>query len=358
MKIANSLNKFIVLPFIFSIFFHSSIYAEISKIKNETTKQVFTDLQTAINAASPNDVLDLYGEFFITGNPFIIQKSLTLKGIQDTVLDGNNINTVLLIQESLPHSVFVTLENLTIQNGNSSNSGGGIDNNATLTLKRIKVTKNNANGFGGGIFNHIDSAGGPTAGFLTLIKSTVCQNTARDGGGIATLGLEPEGDTVSSLSTLIINRSKIINNGAIFSGGGIFSDRSSNTLINFEIESNSCGTNGGGFSQNEINNTTMSYGKIIENFASSNGGGIYSAGNEIEASVTISIEYTSIYKNRSLGLGGGLMNQSGSAATIRNSSIKYNQASNGGGIFNTLISSLNIINSVLKHNSPNDLTEQ
>src|SRR5207244_10607814 len=65
----------------------------------------------------------------------------------------------------------VTLQGLTIRDGNpgGSNPGGGIANAGTLTLVNIVVTENSAGGGGGGIVNY---------GTLTVSRSDIVQNVA------------------------------------------------------------------------------------------------------------------------------------------------------------------------------------
>lgn len=69
------------------------------------------------------------------------------------------------------------IANLTIDNCNVSNNGGGIDNNDILTITGAStVSGNTADYYGGGIANY---------GTLTITASTISYNSvASDGGGI------------------------------------------------------------------------------------------------------------------------------------------------------------------------------
>jgi len=74
----------------------------------------------------------------------------------------------------------VTLDNLTLVNGNDNGSGGGaILNQGTLTLNRVTLSSNLANGHGGAIYN---------AGTLTLNQATVSHNSASQAGAIENYG--------------------------------------------------------------------------------------------------------------------------------------------------------------------------
>ncbi len=93
-------------------------------------------------------------------------------------------------------SATATISNVTIQNGNSANTGGGgggILNRATLDHEDSVVQNNAANGNGGGIYTE-------TTGVTTLGSDTIVGNTSgADGGGIyADAGtMTLTGDTVS-----------------------------------------------------------------------------------------------------------------------------------------------------------------
>ena len=117
----------------------------------------------------------------------------------DITISGNNASTVFEV-DSGAHA---ELYNLTIADGNSQFSGGGVSNDGSLSVVYSTVTGNTAE-FGAGIFNNIDGSlrvedstiadntaaddgGGifnDIGGTLTVISSTVAENTAQDGGGI------------------------------------------------------------------------------------------------------------------------------------------------------------------------------
>lgn len=354
---------FFLLSFFLVIF---QIQAE-SIVRNETTHQVYTDLQTAINAASSGDTLKLQGTFFVTGLPFSIEKSLTLKGDLEATLDGNFLNTVLIISESVPNTVIVTLEDLKIQHGNTTGSGGGIDNNANLSLIRTKVTENLAGQNGGGIFNHVDPiSGGNSAGVVALIHSKVYKNIANIfGGGIANNGFTPSSTLIalpipsnSPNATLFLKESEILENFAGNDGGGIWSLSGVITINRSKIKKNVTTGTGGGIFQFTGTTTTINCSEIEDNFSTGDGGGIVNSGSTIDPTSTLIIEKSSLSKNRSLGVGGGLFNIGGASASFIDSRITHNSASiDGGGIFNAAFSIFIFTNTKIRNNTPNDISD-
>ena len=86
-------------------------------------------------------------------------------------VDGAGQYDVLAVSPGAP----IAVNNLTIQNGNSSGSGGGIYNDGTLTVTNSTLSSNSANN-GGGIANE---------SILTITNSTFSDNSASvNGGGI------------------------------------------------------------------------------------------------------------------------------------------------------------------------------
>jgi predicted outer membrane repeat protein len=133
-------------------------------------------LQEAINAAEAGDALTLCAGTWNLTDTVYIRKDLTLigAGAGATSLDGANAVRVLHV-----YSVTVTLQDLTIRNGNTVYDHGGgmfVEINGNITLLGVRVTGNTAKHGGGGIFT-----GSP----MSLdAGSSVTGNTAREGGGI------------------------------------------------------------------------------------------------------------------------------------------------------------------------------
>lgn len=222
------------------------------------------------------------------------------QGAGDTILDGGEVDRVLHV--SVPGSdLVVELYGVTVQNGqttetgggistydatlrisdsivsgNSASHGGGIDNLSTMTVTRSLVSNNRATNWGGGIRN---GAGGR----LYLTHSTVYSNTADLGGGLAN----------SELMT--ITHSTIYSNTAR-KGGGVYVvlDSARLNVVNSTISANEADVDGGGLYQyhqtasTSLVNTTVT-GNIAddEDDDGGRGGGIYHGGGTVTVQNTI-----------------------------------------------------------------------
>ena len=144
-------------------------------------------------------------------------------GANVLTIDGNDLYQIYSVQTG----VTATLSGLTINQGLSSdNGGGGIDNQGTLTVTDCMISNSSAVNLGGGIYNE-------SAGVLTLIDSTVSGNSSSNNGG----GIDNEG-----MITLV--NSTIAGNSAFNNGGGLDDDGTS-SLINCTIADNSSRYAGG-----------------------------------------------------------------------------------------------------------------
>ena len=147
---------------------------------------------------------------------------------------------------------------------------------------------------------------------ITLINSTVTDNSADEGGGIY-------GATVTMIdSTLSNNRAK-------GGGGGIYNDGSftTMTLTNSTISGNTAVLQGGGI-YNQDGTVTLTNSTISGNTATGDGGGIYNLG---ETAVLTSTNST-IAGNTAGGLGGGIRNAAATTQLL-NTIIARNTAPTG-----------------------------
>src|SRR5262245_31616753 len=269
-------------------------------VSNTRTHKGYSLLQDAITAAKAGDTLEVKG--ICVGNSSI-DRDITLSGVTNNAfpgeptLDGNRQGRVLRIDAGT-----TTIQNLTITNGQTSASGGGIYVATAAVLKNVAVTANSAGAtqFGGGIEADLGSS-------LTLINSTVSGNSAGSSGGIdmfrasasltnstvianhatRTPSTDPDGcgfgppppDTVvyacaggiwNYQGTLALINSTVSGNTAAYRGGGLttyvrlFADgtpRSGLTVLSgtTTISSNTAGDDGGGiFHTNPV--TSPSFG--------------------------------------------------------------------------------------------------
>jgi hypothetical protein len=192
-------------------------------------------------------------------------------GAKTTIVDGGGISQVVVVGSE--PKVPVTLSQMTFRNGGGQADGGGIYNCfGTLTVIDSIITNNKirsgggSDGYGAGIYNCPSST-------LTLINTTVTDNSALIGGAICNGGMltiinstlsrnvarQREGGAIANYGTLIITNST-------FSG---------NTARSSKIGSRAGGILNGGLFQSTgtlvINNSTLSGNVAREG----RGGGIF-----------------------------------------------------------------------------------
>jgi len=197
----------------------------------------------------------LAGQTITNLSALTVGKNVTIDGAGAAGLTISGGGTVRGLEVSA--SATATIRNLTISHGYGFDLAGGILNNGKLTLDHVVVTANtmatNAGDFwkgGGGIYN----GDGAT---LSLIDSTVSNNTARwSGGGIYSF----------FNTTTTILRSTISGNVSNDVGGGIRS-LGNVTITNSTISGNtSTGWHGGAIFHTD-GNITITSSTIANNIA-------------------------------------------------------------------------------------------
>ncbi|MDP6583874.1 MAG: right-handed parallel beta-helix repeat-containing protein, partial [Anaerolineales bacterium] len=264
----------------------------------------------------------------------------------------------------------------------SGGNGGGIFcNNSTMTLTNCSLADNTSTRRGGGLFcvqSSIDIKGGTIKGnisrgsgggirlessSLKIIDCTIVENKTTEGwgGGIDCQNSSPEitkciikgnsakvhaGGILSNgdNSSPIITDCIIEGNTAEESAGGVlFHYDASPRIINSTIKSNSAGY-GGGISCTK-SSATISNCKIISNSSSSNSGGIY-FGNASPI-----LTDCAIANNVANGWAGGIHCAGNSSPIITNCDITRNTAKvHAGGIYTAPESSPSIINCRISDN--------
>lgn len=305
----------------------ASVFA--GEVKNERTGIIYTNLQEAINQAEPNDVLDLKG--FFSGNfnnfstVFADYISLILKGdlFHPAILDGGGSGSVFTVKSnSNDIGVNIEFDNLTIQNGNNANTGGGINSfyNNTIIIKNSIIINNGTSYSGGGIA--LDE------GTLTVIDTTIANNSTQGFGG---------GIFLVSVRAFIID-SEIVSNMAANSGGGIYAYNGNTEfytsllyICNSKVDKNTTETDGGGISS-EFTGVSIIHSKINGNGAGGVGGGIASAVDSYY------IAESSINGNIASSDGGGIYGEEGTVIESIMSSFKHNSSGgDGGGLYGDLV---------------------
>jgi hypothetical protein len=166
-------------------------------------------LTSAISAAGNNGTVQFGADCSITlSSTITLSQNVTIDGNGHavTVSGGHTGGTGTGVQVFVVNSgVSVTLNDLTVANGNSfAGNGGGVFNSGTLTVTNSTFSSNSTrNGSGGGIENR---------GTLSVSDSTFsCNTSSLLGGGIDSSG-----------GTLTITNSTFRGNGnGAFNGGGI-----------------------------------------------------------------------------------------------------------------------------------------
>ncbi len=214
-------------------------------------------LPTALSRAASGDTVDLAaGTYKATSyTSLTISTSLTIEPTTSgtsVLLEGNGA-TVLVVSSSSK----ATISGITIEDGTSAGSAGGIVNNGNLVVTDSTLAHNGALADGGGIWN---------SGTLVVHDSTFSDNNGWDGGGIANYG----GLTVSD--------STFSGNGAGDAGGGIFNYGNSASVVDSTFSGN-----------------TAKPGAV--------GGGIYNDGGSLDLA-------SSTFSGNSATLAGGIYNNS------------------------------------------------
>ena len=181
------------------------------------------------------------GDLDLTSPPGPTQTLVLGAGAGQTIIDGNQLDRVFNVYQDR----VVTVDGLTVRNGSTGASGGGVFVNGSLTMTNCTVEGNHARSAGGGISTGLDNGG-----TVNLLRSTLRSNQAELGGGLAVLKdatlrdstLEGNvatatGGAIYNAGQLVIANSTISGNVANTDAGGIFS-RSDAFLYNTSVINN------------------------------------------------------------------------------------------------------------------------
>ncbi|WP_409200462.1 hypothetical protein [Methanobrevibacter sp. DSM 116169] len=331
--------------------------------------QNFAWLNNEIYKNGTNEsTIDLNGDSVIwndTGlfsNGIEINKTVTIK---NGLIDGNNSVRIFKIT----NSGFLTLENMTLQNGNATGTdpnyfGGAIYNNrGQMTINNTNFIGNTAY-TGGAIYNNYGSNfnisnsnfTNNTANFragviynnyannLNIINCNFLKNSVI--GNSATI----QNQQCKNLTVINCNFIENIAKGSKGSGGAITNLYGGNfTVINSNFTKNTAGYLGGAITDEECNWSAINC-NFIENNADDSGGAIYN-----RASVLLMTNCTFI-ENTANNNGGAIHDIWGSQLIMTGSYFERNSARIGGAIlmwgdYYYLVGSLNISSSVFYNNS-------
>lgn len=174
--------------------------------------------------AGPHTITLTTGELLVVDDVTINNNS----GESITV-SGNNTSRVFSINNNKTANII----GLSITGGSVTGDGAGILNDGALTIVNSTLFDNTAGADGGAINTTATSTS------LTLINTTISGNTAGGSGG----GLITQGGTVSIVNTTITNNTADLDNNGMGDGGGINSHGTvllKNTIVfgNFNEDGN------------------------------------------------------------------------------------------------------------------------
>ena len=267
-------------------------------------------LREAITAANTNAGITDTITFSVTGtinlsaNLPAISDNITITGpgTANLVIDGANSYRPFAINSSVSASINA----LTIRNGYTTTSGGGIYNLGQLTISDMAIEDSRALNGGGGLH---------TTSSVTINNVTFDGNSASYGGAISVMG----GGSIT------VTGSRFIGNSATGgSGGGIFNGATV-SVTETTFTGNSASAGGGGMhtapgatstvTKSTFNGNTALYGGALNN------GGTLTAGN-----ITVS-------GNTVTQGGGGIHN--GGTANLYNATFWGNGAGGGGAVYSS-----------------------
>lgn len=299
--------------------------------KDINTGYSSNSIQDVINHANPGDTIQIESGTY--KEILNIKKNIILIGADEynTIIDGQGKDSTVNILDCN----FVSISDLTIINGKTSDLGGGIWNkNVNVTLTNVQIMNNTAGNNGGGIYN---------GGILTIYNSTISNNKGHDGAGIYN-------DNILNMYNCTINNNTAANGGnnhAGYNGGGIY-NKGTLLLNNCTVYNNKAGNghdadfthhsgNGGnaGGIYNEGNSTLLN--SLIYNNSAGNGGaatdihhaGSGGCGGGIYNTNNLTIQNCQVFNNNG-GVGGDATNAYNDASSFGNGG----EGGYGGGIYN------------------------
>jgi hypothetical protein len=202
----------------------------------------------------------------------------------------------------------LTLTGCEVSNNSAVSDGGGISNEGSTYITASRITGNTAH-----------SGGGIASGYLKLVGCDVSHNKA-----LYSYGYSSYGGGISA-GDFVIDSSTITDNSAV-TGAGI-AGGGTGRISNSEIRDNTATGNGGGVFVGGASLTLDS--STISGNSAFNGGGIYAYGYRYES---LTAAGCLISNNSAPGTGGGILAREFTALT--NSTVCNNAAGgDGGGIY-------------------------
>lgn len=282
-------------------------------------------LRDALAAAASGATVKIAGTCAGVGSDSavaLIATDLTLRGgyaVDDwsmpdfdhpAILDAESTGRVLSIEGAT-----VTLENLQLTGGQSSDYGGG-----------VYIKDGIANLYHLEIVNSVAPAGGAiyaNASTFTLSQTHILSNTANTSGGGVYLN-----QSEAHLYDVIVAHNATLSTGGV--GGGLCVSSGAAYLTNTLIYDNAALYGAGGLYVGGSGAATVQGGRIYDNNASSTtygyGGGVYVSG-------AVTLTQVVMYNNNAAGSGGALYNVNGDT-NLTNVTLSGNTAQKGAALYN------------------------
>ncbi len=248
---------------------------------------------TSTNAFNMQPGVNVYGGFAGTETSL----DQRVKGSNETILDGQNTQRVLIQEKDFTAETAVVWDGFTIQNGGGTFNGTGVYMQKYSTLRNCKVGNNvstrTSSTYGGGVY-----AKNSTVEDCEIYNNSITYNNnsqTKRGGGvyiengvlrncdihdntIPNGGYYTYGGGVSAQGTTVVENCHIHGNSARGYGGGICTEGNNSTnkikVTNCVIEGNTSDSYSGGGVRSTYSEFTNC--KIINNICNSEGGGVYS----------------------------------------------------------------------------------
>jgi predicted outer membrane repeat protein len=268
-------------------------------------------------------------------------KTLNIIGEANAIIDATKSNRILYIYEGGD----VTLSNIEMINGYSSESGALLGNAGKLTLRNITLSDSISNKNGGAVYN---------VGTLIITDSIFRNNTANLGGAIYSGSSYKENLNIEILNTVFADNTAL-GNANNKGGGAIYAQASSGNFVvnNVTFKNNKAGKYGGGaLYAMQLDNIRISDSKFINNSAEVNeyygGGAIAVIGGNYQREGTTTITNT-LFENNNADMSGGAIFLKGTTLDISNSVLVNSADANG-----IVIYSAPTVNSVNSKITAND----
>ena len=275
---------------IFTLLFATFSTLIVAQTVNIQGGSAYPDINTAILAATDGDVILVTG---VHTESISIDKSITIRGtnpITDIIQAASSASTtgtgsrVINIGAASAASLNVTIENMTIRNGNFNANGGGINVDKVIglvTLKNLIIANNFTSTNGGGV-----SFAGSN---VNMLNCTIQNNTSSlDGGGIIAAP-----NNASGVSSIININQSIINANTGRNGGGIYINGNNGFGNNYKIDVN-------------IENSTISNNTTTSAASGNGGGAIFTAvaywttnagGDGVTGNISLRLIHATVFNN-------------------------------------------------------------